>query len=216
MNLIGQKFGRLTVVGAAAPKGPGRWWDCSCECGKHTVRSTGKLRENQNRNQSCGCANAESIRIASAAAWKVTTKFNHPLKQRLKWMIGNMVKRCHRPGSRRWERYGGRGIRVCDAWRFNRTAFFEWAIANGFKEGLSIERINHDGDYCPENCRFASPKEQANNTSRNRFLTWNGVTLTVAQWAERMGVHNQALQHRVDRGWDLERIFEQPFRRRVA
>lgn len=206
-NLVGQKFSKLTVVGKT-----GRDWICKCECGNTCVKPTGRLRDSNRPNKSCGCLRSESIARASKAAWLVTTKFSHPHKEKLKWMISNMVKRCHKPGSRRYERYGGRGIQVCKEWRENRTAFFEWAVANGFDAGLSIERINRDGDYEPSNCRFATMKEQANNTCRNRFLTWNGETLTVAQWAEKLRVSNRALQHRVERKWSIERIFTQSFR----
>lgn len=213
-DLTGQRFGRLIVIGEkqSIPR-VGRHWRCKCDCGNECVRSTSKLRDKAHINKSCGCARRDSIARASAAAWKVTTKFSHPLKHKLKWMISNMIRRCHVPGSRRYERYGARGISVCDEWRYNRTAFFEWAVANGVREDLSIERIDLDGNYCPENCRFATAIEQQNNTSRNRFLAWDGKIKTLAQWARELGVRPQAMQHRVARSWNIERIFTQPFRR---
>lgn len=213
-GLAGMQFGRLTVLGPAdvAP-GRGRYWRCQCSCGNTCERSTSRLLDRAKREKSCGCAHKESIARAHAAAIRKTTRFSHPYKVRLKWLLGNMIKRCHRPGTNRYERYGARGIKVCEEWRQNHTAFYEWAIANGYRPGLWIERVDFDGDYCPENCRFATPVEQANNTSRNRFLTWRGQTMTVSQWARSLGVPTRALRHRIDRGWPTDRALEQPFRR---
>lgn len=192
------------------PRGKGRYWLCLCSCGGQYSRRTGHLRTYG--EHSCGCAQKDSIAKASAAGWKATTKFSHPHKLKLKIMMGNMMKRCYTPTTRRYERYGGRGITICDQWLHNHTSFYEWAADQGFKPGLSIERIDVDGNYCPENCRFIPMHRQAANTSRNRFITWQGETLTVSDWARRLGVDPRTLQHRVDRGWSIERIFTQPFR----
>lgn len=156
---------------------------------------------------------ADSIRKAAEAAWLVTTKFRHPHKLKLKWLYRNMVNRCHKPGTRRYERYGGRGISVCQSWRLNPTAFFEWAASHGYSPGLQINRKDNDGDYTPENCEFCDRIKQQSNTSRSHFLERYGRRLTVSQWARELGVRQQALQHRVSRGWSIERIFSQPFRR---
>lgn len=215
LDLTGQTFGRLKVVSEATfVDKPGRWWLCDCACGGSRTASTSQLRDKHRSNHSCGCAVKESIAAAAKAALAVTTKFRHPLKQKLKWMIGNMIKRCHRPGSNRYERYGGRGIKVCDQWRYNQTAFFEWAVANGFSEGMSIERIDVDGNYCPENCRFIPLERQQNNTSRSRILEFCGERLTVSDWARRLGVNPRVLQHRLDRGWSIDRLMTQGFRKR--
>jgi hypothetical protein len=215
MDLTGQRFGRLVVESLTDDK-PGLHWLCQCDCGNKCIRRTGALRDKHNTNPSCGCARAESIAKAAVAAWAVTTKFTHPHKLKLKWVLSNMIRRCHKPGSRRYERYGGRGIAVCEEWRNNHTSFFEWAIASGYQPGLTIERNNVDGNYCPDNCRWATPTEQNNNTSRNRRLTWNGRTKTVSEWAREFGVEPKAFQHRVDRNWSTSRIFTQPFRSRAA
>lgn len=214
LNLLGQKFGKLTVLSLA--DGRPRRWVCHCDCGNQCERRAGALRDGHKAggNHSCGCAKKESIALAGPISWKKITKFSHPHKQKLKWMRGNMLKRCYKPGARRYERYGGRGITICDEWRNNPTAFFKWAIASGYAPGLWIERKDVDGNYCPENCCFKTPTEQANNTSRNRFLTYNGETLTVSQWARRIGLDPRTMQKRVSQGWELERIFNQPPRGR--
>lgn len=136
--------------------------------------------------------------------WHEPNPPRHDLRQYVEALL--------RPNARRFERYGGRGIAICDAWLSDRAAFYSWAVSNGYQDNLWIERIDRDGPYRPENCRWATPKEQANNMSRNRFLIWKGEKKTVAEWAGVLGVRSRALQHRVDRRWSLERIFTQPFR----
>lgn len=214
IDLTGQTFGRLTVIYEAFTAiGEGRFWVCKCTCGNECQKRTGALRDKSNPNKSCGCARTESIAKATRAGWAATTKFSHPHKKKLKSMISNMIRRCHKPGTRRYERYGGRGIKVCDEWRNNHTSFFEWAVKSGFHSDLSIERINRDGNYCPENCKFADNYEQANNTCRNRFITWNGKTKTIAQWSRTIpGMTQQNLTHRFARGWSVEDCLTKPLR----
>lgn len=214
LDLIGQQFGRLTVSSRAFPNRPGRWWNCDCECGGHSVRSTSQLRDRPDRVKSCGCARAESIQRATKAAKIANTKWCGPYRQQLRVLLGNMKRRCFNPKDTHFHLYGGRGIKICQTWLSDSASFFDWAVQNGYEPGLSIDRINVNGDYCPENCRFIPMGEQASNTRRNRFLTYHGITRTVAQWARSLGVNGKALQHRVDRGWDVERIFTQPFRGR--
>lgn len=215
MNLAGNRYGRLFVIGRDEyhEKGKGIFWTCLCDCGRMATKKTGELRDRSRHNQSCGCARRESIRKASAAAWRVTTKYSGPYKKPLKVMFSNMYRRCYVPTARRFERYGGRGIKICDEWIRERAAFYRWAASSGYRPGMSIDRIDYNGNYCPSNCRFVPLAEQAGNTSRNVLLNWDGLTLTLAQWARRLHVRPQALQHRVARGWDTERIFTQPFRR---
>lgn len=205
-DLIGQKFGRLTVVCLInRTPGTGRRWLCKCDCGFECVRETRVLRDKSHVNKSCGCAKRDSIRKASAAALATTTKFSHPHKVKLKWLYRNMVNRCHKPGTRRYERYGGRGISVCDEWRRSPTAFYTWAAASGYSPELSIERKNRDGNYCPENCCFTDRKAQANNTSRNKFLVWRGESKTIALWAEQLQISPGILWKRLARGWTVDK-----------
>lgn len=93
----------------------------------------------------------------------------------------NMKDRCFNPNNKRFPHYGGRGIDVCQEWKDNYVSFRNWAISNGYKIGLSLDRIDNDGNYCPQNCRWVNSIIQNNNFSRNRFVTYNGVTLSISQ-----------------------------------
>jgi hypothetical protein len=123
-----------------------------------------------------------------------------------------MKRRCYNPRNSHFRYYGGRGITIHDTWLSNPAAFYDWAIDSGYSPGLSIERIDNDGNYEPGNCKFILPAEQSSNTRRNRFLTHCGKRMTISNWARAMCVKQQALQHRVNRNWSEDRIFNQPFR----
>jgi hypothetical protein len=214
-DLVGRQYGRLTVLCLWRDRGTrgNKLWFCKCSCGNSAVKTTSQIRDKSNPNVSCGCGNAESIRKASSAAWEVTTKFRHPLKIKMKNMWRNMLHRCYDPDNKRYQDYGGRGIRVCNQWLNDRYSFYRWCVANGIQPNLQIDRKDNDGPYSPENCKFSTRLEQANNTRKNRRLQWRGESLTLAQWARKLGVRQQALSHRVERGWTVERIFQQPYRR---
>jgi len=156
--------------------------------------------------------NQESIRKASEAAWAVTTKFRHPHKLKLKWVYRNMVNRCHKPGTRRYECYGGRGISVCQEWKREPTSFFEWAASHGYAPGLQINRKDNDGNYCPENCNFVTQTVNQNNTRRNHFIEWNGERKTIADWARQLGMSDRVLNKRIIHGWSVEKMMTQPVR----
>lgn len=126
-----------------------------------------------------------------------------PYDHRLYCTWYNMLARCSDPDDHHYARYGGRGIKVCREWR-SYDAFFRWALANGYDEALTIDRIDNDGDYTPGNCRWATPRQQANNRSNNRHITVAGHTLTHAQWARALGISRQAIRQAIKRGVPAE------------
>ena len=123
---------------------------------------------------------------------------------RLYQIWNGMKMRCENPNAISYKRYGAKGVSVCSEWG-SFVGFRDWALVNGYAENLTIERIDNNGNYEPSNCRWATPKEQQNNTSYNRRYTHNGETLTVMQWAEKMGVSPNMLYKRLLRGWDFEK-----------
>lgn len=208
IDLTGQRFGRLLVLEPAARRN-GVIWRCRCDCGaEHQVRA-GHLRGGN--IMSCGCLARETTAATSRkyAHLKVTHGRSHT---RLDEAYKNMLRRCYDETNKRFAQYGGRGIRVFEGWLRDKPSFFTWALANGYGPGLTIERKDVNGNYEPGNCCWIPMARQQANTTRSRFLEWNGRRQTVADWSRELGVGYRALQNRVGRNWPVERIFTQPFR----
>ena len=125
-------------------------------------------------------------------------------------MWQNIVARCCRPTFPTYKYYGGRGIRICNQWRHDPAAFCKWAVKNGYKKGLQIDRIDNNKGYSPTNCRFVVPAVNLRNTSRNRRLSLNGETKTISEWSRDLGLTESCLIKRKDSGWDDESALTAP------
>ena len=121
-----------------------------------------------------------------------------------------LKQRCTNPKAKDYPNYGGRGIEVCHEWLDSFEAFRDWALANGYQDDLTIDRIDVDGNYEPDNCRWISNKEQQRNRKSNHFLTLNGKTHTIAEWAEITGRGWGTIKARLNRGWTTERALTEP------
>jgi hypothetical protein len=122
-----------------------------------------------------------------------------------------MQQRCNDPNWKGAKYYIEKGITVCDEWR-EYAAFREWALSHGYSDSLSIDRIDNDGNYCPENCRWVNARVQANNQSRNKLLTFAGKTKTLSEWATEIDVPYDTIKRRLNSGWSVERAFTEPVR----
>lgn len=200
LNLIGQKFGRLTVISEAPKKGRDTAWCCMCACGETVLVSTTHLRAGHTK--SCGCAKRE-------ASKKLLTR--HGGKGTRLYSIWKHIRqRCYDANSTQYKWYGGRGITVSDEWS-DFAVFRSWALSNGYADNLTIDRINVNGNYAPSNCRWVTMKDQARNTRAN--AVFNGKCL--AEWSEETGIPYDTLKARLQRyGWPLERAISEPVRRR--
>lgn len=202
-DMTGRKFGRLTVLRFSHMIGKHSYWVCRCECGNsHTTRSD-SLKSGAVK--SCGCLNQEAKVIKHGLS---RTKIYHV------WAA--MKNRCTNPNDRNYHHYGGRGIQICDDWLNNFETFYKWAISNGYREGLEIDRIDNEGNYEPGNCKWVSRKDQCNNRRVNRKITFNGKTQTITQWAKETGINENTLYARIVRfNWTLEKALTSPAKSKV-
>lgn len=129
-----------------------------------------------------------------------------------------MKARCYNASVQGYKYYGGRGIKVCEEWKDDEGFwnFYNWAIRNGYKEDLSIDRIDVNGDYCPQNCRWATWKEQATNKQKNKIITYKRTTMSLAEWAERLNISYFVLYNRLSKGWSVEKTLETPVDKRKS
>jgi hypothetical protein len=126
-------------------------------------------------------------------------KVGFSLNKKLYWVYYSMIARCHNPNCKGYRRYGARGIKVCEEWRKDNKTFYKWALANGYKEGLTLDRINNDGAYEPANCAWVTNKRNCNHTSRVHFVTYKGKTQSVSDWAEELSINYSTLRNRLNR-----------------
>lgn len=197
IDMTGEKYGKLLVVEYAGKTKRGlSLWKCKCDCGREVVVQSVNLRNGHTK--SCGCFRAE---------WCKENCTKHGLEHtRLYGIWADMIYRCHNPENPNYKRYGARGISVCEEWRNDVKIFYDWAIRNGYSDDLTIDRIDNNGNYCPENCRWATKVEQASNRRSNILITRNGETKTMKQWAISEGIPYQVVWQRIKKlGWDPER-----------
>lgn len=199
-DLTGKTFGRLLVVSRApnSPRNATRW-NCICACGNKRIAVGGCLKNGT--WQSCGCLRDEKLRTHGLS--------KHPLWST--WRLMN--ERCYKPSDQAYERYGGRGIKVCERWKNSIQSFID---DMGQKPpGSQLDRINNDGDYCPENCRWATPTTQANNRRSNSIIFYKGRAQTIMEWSRELGMSRRNISARYNKGWTAERIFETPISQKV-
>lgn len=116
----------------------------------------------------------------------------------------NMISRCYCKSFRNFKNYGGRGITVCDEWHKSFVAFMNWAMANGYRDDLTLDRIDNEGNYEPSNCRWITNEAQQLNKRTNRFITFNGETRTIKEWSVITGIHPRTISARLGLGWTAE------------
>lgn len=200
-DISGQKFNRLTALKRAENcKHGSAQWLCMCDCGKEVIALGQKLRNG--RTSSCGCFAAEQ-------ASKRFTKHGES-NTRLFKIWGGMKSRCANPKTVGWNNYGGKGVRVCEIWASDFTAFKSWAIENGYKDNLTLDRKNNQGNYEPSNCRWATMKEQASNKTNNVKLTDGRMAYEVAN---ELGISNAQCRQRIREGMSLDEAVFTPHKR---
>ena len=197
VNLIGVRFGRLTVVSEAGKnKSKHIEWLCRCDCGNEKIVLGDSLR--RGITNSCGCYAAEKT---------VKRNFKHGFCQERLYKIwwGMKMRTCNKK-RKEYKNYGGRGIVLCDEWLNDYLSFRNWALNNGYRDNLSIDRIDVNGNYEPSNCRWANDKEQANNVRNNHLLIFDGKAQNITQWSEETGIPRTTISSRLNRSkWSTEK-----------
>lgn len=204
----GTRFTRLVVIEQSSPliiRSTGcriKRCLCMCDCGETAIVRDVCLRNGT--TQSCGCLRRERTSLTykthGHTAEKQTTRTYHA------W--ATMKKRCSNPACKKFPRYGGRGIKVCEQWQNSFQTFL--SDMGECPPGLSIDRVNNDGNYEPGNCRWATRKEQARNTNSNRRIEFQSQTLCLSEWAERTALKPITILMRLKRGWTVERTLTTP------
>lgn len=200
IDITGKKFNLLTAVERVENGSNGQArWKCLCDCGNTTYVSAANLKSGAVK--SCGC-----LRHRSAP-----NRTHGMSKSRLYLEWAGIKSRCFYKGAKKYKHYGGRGIKICSEWAESFEAFKDWALRSGYNDSLTIERVDVNGNYCPENCKWITRKEQGFNTRRNVVITYNGKTQTLLEWVEELGLDYKRVHNRLFKlGWTFERAISTP------
>ena len=207
IDRIGERFGRLIIVEEKEPKlykprTYARIFLCKCDCGNMVVASYTNLKAGNVR--SCGCLKKD------CGKGILSNESQNQDKLRLHMIWKSMKNRCSANSGRYYKNYKLRGISVCEEWKNDFNAFYEWAINNGYYPTLSIDRIDGTKGYSPDNCRWATAKMQANNIKTNVIITYNGESHTIPEWSQITNIPSYVIRNRRNYGWNVERILTTP------
>lgn len=198
-DLTGQRFGRLTVIGIDDRNTRKTYWNCLCDCGNIKSVRSDSLQSGAIR--SCGCLKREQneINLVNEEKKKVAkfgSKFGH---LRIHEIWSNMKGRCYNKNDSRYSSYGGRGIDVCEEWKNDFFSFYKWAMDNGYNDKLTIDRIDNNKGYYPDNCRWVDNKTQSRNRSTNINITIGNATKTLTEWCEIFELPYTTIRNRYER-----------------
>lgn len=205
IDLTGQRFNRLLVIEPKRLKNGKFAWKCQCDCGNVVVTQGAQLKNGHIK--SCGCYKNDIARQRCTKHGFSRTK--------LFYVYQGMHSRCEKTSHKMYERYGGRGISVCEEWsgKDGFINFYNWAIENGYKERLQVDRINNNGNYEPSNCRWVTCYENLMNKSNTLFYEYKGQKKTLKDWAEETGIPYKRLRARIKEcGWCFEKAIKTPVR----
>ena len=211
-DLTNQKFNKLTVIKSTDKRTSSgdAIWLCRCDCGNITYVAGGHLKDGHTK--SCGCNKKNNLNGSKNHFYR------HGLYgTRLHKIYHNMKTRCFNPNLFEYKNYGKRGIKISEEWLDKENGFinfYTWAIANGYRDDLTLDRIDVNGNYEPSNCRWATQKEQCNNKRTNVIIEYNGERRTIQEWCEKLNIKYSTLYPRLRRGWSIEKAFTTPVDRR--
>lgn len=201
-DISGKKFDRLTAIKMVYVKDYKAYWLFKCDCGKEITRSG--VVVSSGGTKSCGCLHKEKSSLNGK-----NNKTHGYSQTRLYDTYRQMLRRCLNPSCKDYKNYGGRGISVYKKW-MNIKTFFQWAIKSGYKDDLTIERIDVNKGYCPSNCGWVRNEVQAHNTRKVKTITYMGETNVLSYFAGKYGISVYTLIGRYNRGWNVDRMFSLP------
>lgn len=206
MEIVGQRFNRLLCIEMIGLDKHGHSLArFKCDCGNETILNASGVKGG--RIKSCGCLVHEPHGNYPQTQHGLC---NSTLYRR--W--SGARNRCNNPTNKAYPNYGGRGIKMCEEWDSNFLAFYDWALSNGYSKDLSLDRIDNDGPYSPENCRWADVKTQGNNRRTNVYISFDGKTQTLHEWADEYDLDYQTLHRRISKGWDFMEALTTPMKKR--
>lgn len=199
-DMTGFRVGKLEVIEYVETRSNQAYWLCKCDCGNSKIVRGSHLRLGDVK--SCGCLRSEENK----------SRATHNLsRDRLYNIYHSMLKRCYSINNCSYSHYGGRGISVCEEW-LNKTNgfnnFYSWSMENGYTVQKSLDRIDVNKSYCPDNCRWASAKEQANNRTNTTRIEYQGKNLTPSEWSAITGIDRQVILNRYKKGVSIEKVFD--------
>lgn len=207
IDLTNMRFGKLVVLEYAGVKSTQTLWKCKCDCGNITYKYGNNLR--RGASVSCGCDTKQ--KFVDHAHRTIAKEKHGDSFFRLYFVWNDIKSRCYNPNDISYANYGGKGISVCDEWRNDYTAFKDWAMANGYnpfaKRGeCTLDRIDNQKGYCPENCRWVDMRTQSNNRRNSYTITHDGKTLSASQWSEITGIPEGVIYYRYKAGWPVGKL----------
>lgn len=194
-NMVGMEFNGCKVV---SREGSDKWgqalWKCVCRCGKYFVSTGGNIRSGNTK--SCGCYSIKRTKESNTTHGDSGTRLHNI------WY--GIIRRCTRPSNSMFDYYGGRGITVCNQWLNSYEEFKEWSISNGYADDLTIDRIDNDGGYTPNNCRWVTYKEQGLNKRNSRMVEFNGKVMNLSTVSEISGIAESTIRNRIKAGVPID------------
>lgn len=206
VDMTGYKFNNCEVLYRVENRYGVAHWKCKCRCGKLFVSAGSNIRKG--KTNSCGCYQKEKV--------SNTRKTHGKSESRLYGVWESMKQRCNNPNNPNYNRYGGRGIKIYSNWNNSFESFSNWAYANDYHDNLTIDRVDNNGNYEPENCRWVDCRAQSRNRNSNRLLKFQGKELCVAEWSDLTGINSNTILNRLSRGWSVEETLSTPIEHKYS
>lgn len=213
-DLTGKRFGRLIVEKYLYTNYRRKAvWKCKCDCGNYVeVPSENLVTKN---TKSCGCLHIEATKKNIQKAIEKQTKYQTESEKIIYHTFSQMKRRCYKPKCKAYVNYGARGIRIYSEWLKEPKLFYKWSIENGWEKGLSIDRIDVNGNYEPNNCRWVDNLTQQNNKRNSKFLIYNGQRHTVPEWSRILNIPVGTIADRIKRDYPIEKILNNNYKKRI-